>query len=76
MQAFGALVRKATTAREAHSYPLASVPLALSTEESSVTLVTNTVQKSTLNGQTSKLIFGNNVSLKTLTILTQRNVDG
>jgi len=34
MQAFGALVRQATTAREADSYPLASVPLALSTEES------------------------------------------
>jgi len=34
MQAFGALVRKATTAREAHSYPLTSVPLTLSTEES------------------------------------------
>jgi len=33
-QAFGALVGKATTAREAHSYPLTSVPLALSTEES------------------------------------------
>ena len=33
-QAFGALVGKATTAREAHSYPLTSVPLALATEES------------------------------------------
>ena len=33
-QAFGALVGKATTAKEAHSYPLTSVPLALSTEES------------------------------------------
>jgi len=37
---------------------------------------TNTVQKSTLNSQTSKLTFENNVSLKTLTILTHRNVDG
>ena len=34
MQAFGALVGQATIAREALSYPLASVPLALSTEES------------------------------------------
>lgn len=33
-QAFGVLVGKATTAREAHSHPLTSVPLALSTEES------------------------------------------
>ena len=33
-QAFGALVGKATTAKEANSYPLTSVPLALSTEES------------------------------------------
>jgi len=33
MQAFGALVGQGTTAREAHSYPLASVPVARSTEE-------------------------------------------
>ena len=32
-QAFGCLVGKATIAREAHSYPLTSVPLALSTED-------------------------------------------
>jgi len=34
MLAFGAVVGKSTTAREDHSYPLTSVPLALSTEES------------------------------------------
>ena len=32
-QAFGSLVGKTTSAREAHSYPLTSVPLALSTED-------------------------------------------
>lgn len=32
-QAFGCLVGKATSASEAHSYPLTSVPLALSTED-------------------------------------------
>lgn len=32
-QAFGTLVGKATSAREAHLYPLTSVPLALSTED-------------------------------------------
>ena len=32
-QAFGTLVGKATSAREAHSYPLTTVPLALSTED-------------------------------------------
>jgi len=46
------------------------------TSPASLYYPTNTVQKSTLNGHTSKLIFGNNVSLKTLTILTHRNVDG
>jgi len=34
MLAFGTLVGKSTTAKEDHSYPLTSVPLALSTEES------------------------------------------
>ena len=43
------------------------------TSPASLYYPTNT---STLNSQTSKLTFGNNVSLKTLTILTQRNVDG
>ena len=46
------------------------------TSPASLYYPTNTVQKSTLNSQTSKLTFENNVSLKTLTILTQRNVDG
>ena len=32
-QAFGSLVGKSTSARDAHSYPLTSVPLALSTED-------------------------------------------
>jgi len=34
------------------------------TSPASLYYPTNTVQKSTLNGQTSKLTFGNNVSLK------------
>ena len=32
-QAFGILVRKYTSARKAHSYPLTSVPLVLAAEE-------------------------------------------
>ena len=52
MQAFGALVRQATTAREAHSYPLASVPLALSTEESGLRQVTKAMLRNHMIIQT------------------------
>ena len=52
MQAFGALVGQATIAREALSYPLASVPLALSTEESGLRQVTKAMLRNHMIIQT------------------------
>lgn len=54
-QAFGCLVGKATSAREAHSYPLTSVPLALSTENSDLR-------------QGSKAVFRNHMITETAAV--------